>query len=519
MTLAVPRLQARLAGLSPWHRRLAALLLGAAAALAFAPFDAFPVLFVAFTGLFWLLDSAPGTRAAFGVGWWFGWGHFMAGLYWIGSAFLVEPDKFAWMVPAPVLGLPAVLALFPAIGCALAFRLSRSGPERLGMLAVCWVAAEYARAHVLTGFPWNLVAHSLAVSDATMQPAAWIGTFGLGVVVVAAAAAPGLLAAPRPGHRRAAAVPLLLLVAICLAGWVRLSGIDTAAEGPRIRVVQPDIAQRDKWRRDLLGSNFALQLDLSRDRPGAPSADVVVWSETATVWSIEDTPTVRDALAGIARGLSDGRGGVLVTGVPRVVRDGESTSYRNSARAVGPDGAILATYDKVHLVPFGEYLPARPLLQAVGLERLAQGRGDFLPGADNQVFDVPGLPPAGVMICYEAIFPARAAPAPRPAWLLNLTNDGWFGKLSGPYQHFVTARFRAVEQGLPLVRAAGTGISAITDGAGRIVASLPLGQAGVIAARLPTALPPTIYSRWGEWPAVILMLATVLFLRIGRLFR
>ncbi|MEC9346230.1 MAG: apolipoprotein N-acyltransferase [Pseudomonadota bacterium] len=498
-----------------WRRRGLAFLLGAIGALALAPFNLFPVLFVSFTGLFWLLDDARRAREGFGTGWWFGWGHFICGLFWIASAFLVEPDKFAWMIPFPVLGLPALLALFTGAACALAVAVSRPGPMRLAALAAAWTLAEFARGHVLTGFPWNLAGHAMAFSDATMQPAAWIGVTGLSLVVIAATAAPGLFAGyGRPG-RRAGGLALVLLAVLSLAGWMRLSPVGAApGDGPVVRVVQPNIAQRDKWDRDRLVENFELQLAMSRD----PEADVVIWSETAVVWSIEDTQPVRDALAAVAAGLSGGRGGVLVTGVPRFVRDDDPPTWRNSARAIGPDGSFLATYDKVHLVPFGEYLPLRPLLQQIGLERLAQGRGDFQRGPDVQVFDVPGLPPAGVMICYEAIFPGRAVPGRRPAWLINLTNDGWFGELTGPYQHFVSARFRSVEQGLPLVRAAGTGVSAIVDPFGRIVASQALGTRGAITAVLPKPLQPTIYNTVGDIAAMMIAIFVLLAAAIRRLF-
>lgn len=492
-----------------WLRLGAALLLGALATLVFAPFDMPLAGFAAFTGLFFLLDRLDRTQSAFWTAWFFGWGHFIAGLYWTASAFLVEADKFAWMIPGPLLGLPAFLALFPAVALTLAWRLTSPGPWRIAAAAASWTLLEFARGHVLTGFPWNLIGYAFGFHPAAMQPAAWIGVYGLSFVAVLAFAAPSLLL--RPGRRPVAALlvvaPAVLLV---LAGTARLHDPTPREPAVNLRIVQGNIQQRDKWRRDLIADNFRMLVAMSL-RPGdGPPPDLVIWPETAATFLLDRADAPRQAIADIAAQLGGGRGGLVITGAPRIEKvEGEDRPH-NSAMAIDPQGRIVALYDKVHLVPFGEYLPQRGLLQTLGLERLAQGRGDFVPGRPDQHFELPGLPPPAVLICYEAIFPALSHRTRRPDWLLNLTNDGWFGDLTGPDQHFAMARFRAVEQGLPLVRAAGTGISGVIDNRGRIVASLPLNSAGVLDAPLPATGTSTFYAKIGDIPVILLALAVLL---------
>lgn len=495
-----------LGALGGWRRYGLVFLLGALTTLAFAPFHLFPLVFIGFGGLALLLAGVTRLRAALALGWWFGWGHFIAGLYWIASAFLVEPEKFAWMVPFPVLGLPAVLAIFPALAVGIAWWLGPKGPFRPFALAGAWFFMELARGHVFTGFPWNLMGYVFGVDPVSMQPAAWLGAAGLSLFAVLGGAGAALLVTSGIERRVGLACVLAPFVLVAAAAW-RLEPAQPG-DGPVVRIVQPNIAQRDKWRRELLEHHFERQVAMSLGEPAAPRPDVVVWSETATTFYLSRDLEHRRALAELAARLGDG-GGYVITGAPRFQAKGNEVVYYNAALAVAPDGSVPAVYDKVHLVPFGEYLPLRGLLSTLGLDRLAHGRGDFSPGPEGQVFAMPGLPPARILICYEAIFPSAAGEGERPEWLINLTNDGWFGKLTGPDQHFAMARFRAVEQGLPLVRAAGTGISAIVDAYGRIVVREGLGRQGVLTAPLPTSLPATSYSKAGAIPSVIL---AVLFL-------
>ncbi|MDF1736296.1 MAG: apolipoprotein N-acyltransferase [Minwuia sp.] len=506
------RLAGRMTALSGWRRLLLAFLLGALMSLGFAPFHLFPVFWIGFGGLLLLLRGVHRGRSAFALGWWFGWGHFIAGLYWIASAFLVEPDKFAWMVPFPVLGLPALLALFPAIAVWLAWRLSGPGTWRLFLLAAGWTLAEVARGEILTGFPWNLAGYGFGFADAAMQPAAWIGTVGLSFVAVLAGGAPALALVGRNHWRAPVAILLGTLVLVGAGAW-RLSNADRTPSDPHaptIRIVQANIAQRDKWRPDLIEANFARNLSMSLPSVTDPMPDLVIWPETAATFRINADLAARQRIAQVATQIN----GLVITGAPRTEGTAGATRFFNSAVAINADARIIDSADKRHLVPFGEYLPLRGLLSRIGLDKLAQGRGDFSSGEDGTggLLHLPGLPPARVLICYEVIFADEVGSGEsRPGWLLSLTNDAWFGTLTGPDQHFAMARFRAVEQGLPLVRAAGTGISAIVDAYGQVQGRLDLGVKGTLTGALPGHVEKSLYAVTGRWPmiAIICMLLVV----------
>ncbi len=507
------------------RRSGAAALAGAASALAMAPFDLWPILALTFPVAVWRLDGSvaagPGWRsyrAAAAVGWWFGFGYFLAGLWWIGSAFLVQADVFGWMMPFAVLAMPAGLALFTALGFALAWALWVPGPARVLAFALGLGGAEFLRGTVLTGFPWNAFGYALADQPWLGQAASVIGVEGLTFVALAVFAAPATLAAS-PVRRLA---PTLLagatLLALAAFGGTRLAGADTALrEEVRIRIVQPRIPQDAKFRPSAGPEILATYLALSDtatapDRSGLADATLLVWPESAFPFFLARTP---QALAAIGAALPEGTR--LVTGAARPEEDADGRlRVFNAIQIVGHDGTIQASYDKVHLVPFGEYLPLQPWLEAIGLEQLTRLRGGFAAGAgraDLELGDGLRLRP---LICYEAIFPTESAGEQRPDALLNVTNDGWFGDTPGPRQHLAMARVRAIEQGLPLVRAANTGISAIIDGYGRSLRSLSLGQRGVVDGTLPTALAPTFYARFGRlatFAVVVFLCLTYLALR------
>ncbi len=488
------RLARGIAALQGWRRALASLGAGAVAAAALPPVGALPLLVVAFTVLVWLIDGCRRGRAALAVGWWFGFGHFVAGLYWTGTALLSEPEKFAWMVPFAVIGLPAVLALFTALA-AYATHLVPGGVSRVVALAAAWTAAEWLRGHVLTGFPWNLIGYSWTVSEAMLQLTAMVGIYGLGAITVLAAAAPATLAAGRWLPTTLAAA---LLAAVWAGGTARLVGAEVdEVPGVRLRIVQANIAQHHKWREDLVRAQFNRYLQLSSS-PGGAEVTHLVWPETATPSALNRDPEALRIIGGLVS-----PGGLVLTGALRASPAAETPArFWNSLYAVDSSGAVASVYDKHHLVPFGEYVPLRGLLGALGVAKITAGRGDFSAGPGARTLDLAGLPPVGPLICYEVIFPgAVTEPGRPPEWLLNVTNDAWFGKSSGPYQHFAMARVRAVEQGLPLVRAANTGISAIVDAHGRTVAKLGVGETGVLDGALPGAIPgSTVYERIGDWP-------------------
>lgn len=496
-------LAARLAGLRGWRRAGVALSLGVASAFALPPFYVLPLLF-AYAGLVWLLDGAARSRDAFWTGWAFAFGQFVVGLHWTGFAFLVDAEKFAVLLPLPILGLPAGLAIIFGLIAAVLHRLPLAGAGRVAGLALGWTLAEYLRGHMLTGFPWNLAGYAWTALDALMQPAAWLGVYGLTLLTVATAAAPALMERPL-GWRWP--VGLLILCALLgIAGSSRLAGADAAVvPDVRLRLVQAAVNQYEKWQEDKRAEHVAEHVELTL-RPSEQPVTHVVWPESAIPYFIENDPAGRAWLSRVVP-----PGGLLLTGAPRrTPREAPRLRIWNSLLAIDETGEVKAAYDKVHLVPFGEYLPLRPVLSAIGLERLVPGTLDYSAGDSMAPVKLPGLPDARVLVCYEAIFPDEAGGSPRPGWMLNITNDGWFGQSIGPYQHLAMARLRAVEQGLPLVRAANTGISAIVDAHGRVLARLGLGERGVVDGPLPVAIASPLYARFGD--LLILPLVLVAFL-------
>jgi apolipoprotein N-acyltransferase len=513
---------------SGWRRRLIAAGAGALSSLAMAPYDLWPVLAITFPILVWLLDGTgtgrAGSISAFANGWWFGFGYFLFGLYWIGMAFLVEADRFAWLLPIAVISLPAGLALFTGLGAVIARFLWTPGPSRIFAFALGLGSMEWLRGHVLTGFPWNSFGYALAAVPAFAQAASFIGLWGLTFIALAVFASPAVLIDKFEATKRPwlpPAIAAIALAALAAYGLQRLATSETGfVAGVRLRIMQPNLSQDQKFQAAAKHAILDRYISIS-DRASAPDRQGVrdithlFWPESAFPFFLEQEA---DALARIADLLHGGA--VLVTGAARLEESrpgsNEARVY-NSIRVVGPDGAINATYDKVHLVPFGEYLPFQTFLESIGLEQLTRVRGGFSAGARLRTLSIPGLPPAAPLVCYEAIFPGEVIPeGPRPSWMLNVSNDAWFGLTPGPYQHFLQARLRTIEEGLPLVRATNNGISAVIDPFGRIVNMLPLGQDGVLDAPLPLPLAPTFYARYRDAGALAIaafFAAIVLFAR------
>lgn len=509
-----------------WQRRGLSVLCGALAALALPPVEASIVLLLSFPGLVWLLDGAlePGAtrlgklRRGFAIGWLFGFGYFLAGLWWIGAAFLVEADRFAWLMPFAVLAMPLGLALFTGIGTALAALFWSDRFRRVLLLASCLMLADWVRGHVLTGFPWNSFGYGIAGSEALSQSASLVGLYGLSFLTVAIASTPALLADVRPLHQRLKAVvsAVLVLCAMAVFGTVRLWQPVPPATDLDIRIVQPAIAQEDKWRPDLRDEIFQTLLDMSEAPLGGEARvgqkRLIVWPESAVPFLLTQEP---GALFRIGKAL--GSSSELVTGAVRSEPGAVGTSYYNSVYVLGSDGTVRGIYDKVRLVPFGEYVPFKPLLETLGITNLAGPLDGFEAGYQSRVLSTSESFSFLPMICYEAIFPGLPGIAgEEPSFLLNVTNDAWFGQTPGPYQHFSQARLRAIETGLPLIRAANTGISAIIDGRGSVVARLGVFESGLIDGRLPQRLGNTLYSITGDLPVLIVSIILVVFASIGR---
>lgn len=455
---------------------------GALAALAFPPVFAFPVLFICFPILLTLIDAAPRPAVAARRGWWFGFGMHLIGLYWITEAILVEAAKFWWLIPFAVPALAAVLAAFIAAACWVA-RYAHRGWPRVLALAGAWTLTDLARQFVATGFPWNLLGSIWEfpghLGGVFIQPAALISIHGLTLATVF------LLLVPMLGWCWRAAGAALFATWLAF-GLVRMHEPLPTAPGVKVVLVQGNVAEGQKWDRQLMVDIFTRYLHLTRQgvlQVGDGSA-VVVWPETASPFLLQRDQVARKDISEAA---------LNHPALVGAVRFDRSNRPRNSLFALTGNGDISGIYDKWHLVPFGEFQPGwLPL----GIQ-IVPG-GGFSAGPGPRTLHVPGLPSVGALICYEAIFPGEVVDsADRPAWMVNITNDAWFGNSTGPRQHLAAARMRAVEEGLPLLRAANTGISAAFDARGNELGRIGMNQSGVLVVPLPGALPPTPFARFG----------------------
>ena len=519
-----------------WRRRLMAFAAGAVGALAMAPFDVFPALLVPMTVGVWLVDGAAEAqgggrvrrfavlRRAFVAGWWLGFGYFLAGLWWLGSAFLVEADKFAWALPLGVVGLPIILAVFTGSGFAVARLLWGAGVGRILVFAAALALSEAARGLTFPGFPWNYWGMALGGNLVLSQAGSLVGLYGLTLLSTAIFASPAALADRLQVASSRSGLQAIALAALTLAGLAAFGGLRLAStnsdmvKGVKLRLVQPNLPQDAKFRPENKADILRRYLSLS-DRATSPRAtglaDVthLVWPESAFPFIL-----ARDSQALAQIGGALPAGVTLITGAARVEESAglgqkprDNLRYFNSIQVVAAGGSILASADKVHLVPFGEYLPFRHWFDLFGLRQFVHIPGGFEAGRRRQALHAPGLPDVAPLICYEAIFPGEVVPddGPRPGLLLNVTNDGWFGRTPGPYQHLAQARLRAIEEGLPLVRAANTGISAIIDPIGRTIGQAPLGVEAVVDAPLPQRIDPTLFSRF-PWTAPLVLWMAVL---------
>ena len=480
----IARLMSGLAALRGLRADLAALGLGALSAAALPPIHALPVLLIAVPGLLALLDGAARPITAARRGWWFGLGHHVLGLYWITEAILFEAARFWWLVPLAVPAVAGVLAVFIAAACGVA-RMARRGWPRVLALGGAWVLADLARQFVLTGFPWNpwgsVWAIPGAAGDVMIQPAAWVGVHGLTLATLLLAAVPAL-------GRRWRVGGAVLLFAWVAVGLIRLHATPAAAAGLTVVLVQGNVAQGQKFDQALAVRIFETYLALSAQgrRQAGDGPAVVIWPETAFPGLLQSDERARQVLEEATGGSP-----ALIGSI----RFDADRRPRNSLFAVLDGGVIGGVYDKWHLVPFGEYIP-----DWLPLPLMVMPGGGFAAGPGPRTLEVPGLPPFGALICYEAIFPGQiVARDQRPAWLVNVTNDAWFGNSSGPRQHLAAARMRAVEEGLPLLRAANTGISAAFDAYGRELGRINMQETGILPVALPRPLAATAFARFGLW--------------------
>lgn len=521
----------RLENTQRWPRRLLAFALGAISAAAVAPLFAWPVLLITLPVLALMLNpsddqepevSRASVLRAAGTGCWFGFGYFLISLHWIIEPFLVEAETFAWLIPFAVTLLPGGLALFYGAATALAHLMWPGGWRCVFPLAATIGVMEWLRGTIFTGFPWNPLGDGLTGNAITLQWAGLFGIEGLNVVVVVVFALPVLLLIDRLrariSLRKAVSVATLLAAALICGGLYsanRVVGDVTDHADLRLRLVQPAIPQRDKWQPEKRQWVFDQLLDLSRRNTSGRLDDAagishIIWPEAALPFLPLRTP---QALAEIAALLPDNTS--LLTGALRLVTAADSTTGEreiyNSLLSFDSAATLRGFYDKQHLVPFGEYLPYQSVLEAMGLQQLTRQRGGFTAGSRSRQLAVPGLPAFTPLICYEVIFTNAIIQGDvRPAWLLVVTNDAWFGRWAGPRQHFHQARVRAVEQGLPLVRVSNNGISASIAPNGTVLAQLELNRRGSLDITLPKPWPPTVFATWGPWVFWMLVAACLI---------
>ncbi|WP_284728038.1 apolipoprotein N-acyltransferase [Sphingomonas psychrolutea] len=512
------------------RRACLAFLAGALGAFGLPPFGFFAVFFVSFPILVWLLDGIAGNpdrshtlglRSAFFIGWLFGFGYFTAGLWWIGNALLFEADQFAWALPLAVLGLPAVLALFYGLATMLARLFWSDGLSRIAALAAGFGLVEWLRSFVATGFPWNAIGYGAMPIPLMMQSAAPLGLFGVSTLAVLVFAMPALLGT-RKGMVSGFALAGLLIVAHLGYGALKLvEPLPAGGKTLTVRLVQPAIDEARKLENSDRIEIFNHHLALSAQpvEPGKPEPDIIVWPETSIPFILTDYP---DALARIADVLKDGQ--VLVTGAVRAEEQGagQPPRYYNSIYVIDDKGQIISASDKVHLTPFGEYVPYEGVLRRIGFDNLISLPGGFSPAAQRTLLSLPSGMGFYPLICYEAIFPDEIQIPSQANAIVNLTNDAWFGMTPGPYQHFLQARIRAVEAGLPLIRGANNGISALVDVRGRIISGLSLNAQGVVDATMDIIR----VSKWNNsdrklnfWLVMLVVVLAALISRMGFIFR
>lgn len=472
--------------------------LGALAGLGQAPWSLWPLTLAALAVAFHLQTRSTRPRTAFGAGWALGFGYFLLVLHWIMQPFQVDAARDGWMAPYALVLMAGGLALFWGAAWALAQRLRPGAPLAL---VAAWTAAEIARSVLFTGFPWALLGH-IWIGTPLAQLAAFVGPHGLTLLTLLASAA---LA---QAGRRAWVLAALPLVAGAI-GWPLLDPGPAPAPDPSqplVRMVQPNAPQDQKWNPAKADIFYNRLLDATA---AAPAPDLVVWPETALPYLLEYATPAFETISDLSRGAP------VVLGINRR----EGSRFYNSLLVLGRGAQVLAIHDKAHLAPFGEYIPFGEFFARFGIQGLAASQGGgFSAGRVGDVLDIPGIGPALALICYEGIFAQEVgAYARRPRLMVLITNDAWFGTDAGPQQHLAQERLRAIEQGLPMVRVANTGISAMIDAKGRITAALPLGAEGGLDARLPPALPPTLYARWGEWTALVLLLLVSLAALLPRL--
>lgn len=484
--------------------------LGSLTAFAFAPYKQIWTIFIAFPYLFYFLSLAKTKKYAFFCGWIFGFGQFVFGLYWISNAFMSKSVDLIWLVPIGVLGFPFGLAFFTGFMGLLYHYLYKHYLKQIDLRAVfcfacVWYFFEYLRSTLFTGFPWNLMGYAFWPFDSILQTTYIYGIFGLSFLTVLWGSLPYFLVKAKTNFVR---IGVFLFLSLTMGGayfygekrleYAPIESLDYQKD-VMLRLVQGNIDQDFKWAPKLAYDHLKIHMDLSKS-PNWENITHIIWPETSVPFTLNNDQGCRDALCDIIP-----QNGDLIVGGNRYDKDAYSANFKrwNSLYVLNPSGEIVGYYDKQHLVPFGEYTPLKSILP---IDKLVEGGLDFSPGHTSSVITLKNLPPFRPLICYEVIFPDEVtAGSEHVQWFLNITNDGWYGDSAGPYQHFQMTRIRAIENGLPLMRVANTGISAAIDPYGRMLQILPYGVRGIIDTGLPKPLSPKdVYFLLWDWFFVVI---------------
>ena len=507
--------------LSGWKRCATLFVLGAFLTLSFAPFFFWQSAVISLTLLLLFIEKADAPKQAFKDGWWFGWGHFSAGLYWFAHALLTDAEQFAWLIPFAIFGIPAVLAIYTGLTTYLSKRIAKTSAQLWLSFALCWVGLEFLRAHLFSGFPWNLLGYVWGVNNITIQSASVFGVWGLSLITALIASVPFFLIRNKANIERSSVIFVVTSVAFLISllafGANRLSTIPQSIDKKPhyVRLVQGNVAQHHKWNPAFQMDIFRTYVELSK-QPAKHPLSLIVWPESAMPFIPNEQKWVKQVIADTTP-----ENAFLMTGALRIERDedysAQSFAIWNSLYAFNSNGEIVTYYDKTHLVPFGEYIPLRSILP---LTKITAGSTDFSQGTGVKTLKIPSLPSFSPLICYEIIFPDKViSQENKPDWMINITNDAWFGDSTGPYQHLQMARFRAAEEGRPLIRAANTGVSAVFDGFGRTLGALNLNEKGIVDIKMPTIEPiNTMYQkRYGLILLFLFVSVTLIILKIRKL--
>jgi apolipoprotein N-acyltransferase len=485
---------------SVWPRRLIAFIAGVLLTLAFPPILWVPFAFIGLATFLFVIDRAGSKKEAWLLGWWFGFGHFTTGLYWIAMALTVDLASFGWLIPFALTLIPAAMAIFIAFVAYGVFRIGANVLVRWLALAWLWFIFEWIRGHIFTGFPWNLVGYIWVVSEPVLQLVSVIGVWGLGFATILWLSSPVLLLRPLSWYRQPFYWLSLCFIIAGIWGQQRLESPTQYHADVKVRVVQANIDQNHKWdeyqRMNILRKHMELSVPKENE-----SFSHIIWPESALPYFVYEGAEVLKVVGSVVP-----ESGFLLSGTVRTLWNatGFTEQLWNSVHVIDQHGAVLGHYDKSHLVPFGEYVPFRGILP---IEKITHGIVDFSAGEGVQTLNVGGFPSFSPLVCYEAIFPdAVSNKENRPELLINVTNDGWYGNHTGPYQHFEMVRVRAVEEGVPLIRAANTGISGVVDPYGRVLHKTAYGVETVIDSSIPRSIATTFYSIYRNYILISLVI-------------